>query len=166
MKRAKWERQRSRWHGRGFRAGCALIVAAAVLTATVEKANALPRVRPYISVTATPSPFDLGSVSEPGVFDSPSELKVHVAANCNQGGVVISATPLARPGGGEIPLQRFFVKVPATGQFVAMTAPVIVAGPTGPAIFDVVLKFRVETVLPDIPGEYAGTITITCAAAP
>lgn len=77
-----------------------------------------------------------------------------------------SATPLNRSGGGVIPLERFFVRIPATGQYVAMTVPVVITGPMMPGVFDVVLKFRVETRLENPPGTYTGTVTLTCATGP
>lgn len=156
-------------HGtnRTHRAACLAIAAAVViLVAAAEKAEALPRVQRYVSVSVSPQQLDLGTVPQPGTYDSPADLTVHVAANCAHGGVVASATALQRAGGGVIPLARFFVKIPATGQYVAMTAPVAITGPMMPGVFDVVLKFRVETTLADIPGEYAGTITLTCTAGP
>lgn len=143
-----------------------LVTAAAVLMVTCERAAALPRVIPYVSVSVSPENLDLGTVLEPGVFDSPAELTVHVAANTAHGGVVISATPLQRSSGGQIPLDRFFVKIPGAWQFVPMTAPVVITGPMGPGIFDVVLKFRVETILQNPAGIYTGTITLTCSPGP
>lgn len=139
-------------------------IIAAVLTAS--DAWALPKVQKYISVTVTPSELDLGDVSEPSVFDSSGELKVHVAANCNHGSVVVSVTHLVRAEGGSIGPERVSVRLPATNNYVPLANPVSVTNPVGPGIFDVVLKFRVQTILADVPGTYAGQISITCSVAP
>ena len=140
---------------------CVLVAATAILAAATQKAQALPRIVRYVEISVTPTELDLGNVPQPGLYDSPAELTVHVAANCDHGGVVASATPLQRSGGGEIPLEHFFVKIPASGLFVPMTAPVLITGPMGPGVFDVLLKFRLETLLQDPAGEYTGTITFT-----
>lgn len=145
---------------------CVLAASAAVLLAAAEKAEAVPRVERYVNFSVTPTSLDLGSVPQPGVYNSPAELKVHVTANCVHGGVVASATPLTRAGGGSIGTDRVFIKLPGTGNYMPMIAPVPVTGPMNPGVFDVILKFRVETTLADVAGEYAGTITITCSAAP
>ena len=143
--------------------GLVAVAAAAVLAGT---AHAIPKVERYVNVSVTPATLDLGSVPQPGTYDSPSELKVHVTANCVHGGVVASVTALERAGGGSIGPERIFVKLPATGNYVAMTNPVAVTGPMNPGVFDVVLMFRLETTLADVAGEYAGTLTITWSAAP
>jgi len=142
------------------------MLAGAVLAALSQAAYALPRVERYVEISVTPEELDLGSVPQPGAYDSPAELTVHVAANCVHGGVVATATPLKLSEGIEIPLERFFVKIPATGQYVPMTAPVVITGPMMPGVFDVVLKFRVETRLENPPGTYTGTLTFTLAAGP
>jgi hypothetical protein len=122
---------------------------------------------PYVQVTVTPNPIDLGTVPQPGAYDSPAVLKVHLAANCNHGGIVISITPLSLVGGGAtLGLDRIFVKPPGAPDFLPMTAPIGIAPPGGPIVVDYVLKFRVETTWGDDPGQYAGTIVITCSAAP
>jgi hypothetical protein len=136
------------------------------LMAAAQVAQAAPVVQPYVSVNATPASLDLGTVPQPGTYDSPAELKVHVTANCIHGGVVVSLTPLVRAEGGSIGPAQVFLRLPATGTYIPMSAAVAVTGPTGPGIFDVVLKFRVVTTLADAAGEYAGTLTITCSAAP
>ncbi|MGB2975718.1 MAG: hypothetical protein WBD18_06745 [Phycisphaerae bacterium] len=146
--------------------GLVAVAVAAVLALWAETAHAIPKVERYVNVSVTPATLDLGSVPQPGTYDSPSELKAHVTANCTHGGVVASMTALTRAGGGTIGLERIFLKLPATGNYVAMTNPVAVTGPMNPGVFDVVLKFRVETTLEEIPGEYTGTLTITCAGAP
>jgi len=144
--------------------GLIAVAAAAVLAGP---AHAIPKVERYVSVTVTPATLDLGSVPQPGLYDSPSELKAHVTANCVHGGVVASMTALERAGGGgSIGPERIFLKLPATGVYVAMTDPVAVTGPMNPGVFDVVLMFRLQTTLADPAGEYAGTLTITCSAAP
>jgi hypothetical protein len=117
-------------------------------------------------MNVTPDRLDLGSVPQAGAYDSPAELKVHVTANCVHAGVVASLTPLDRAEGGRIGPERVFVRLPRTGNYMPMTNPVAITGPMNPGVFDVILKFRVETTMADGPGDYAGTITITCAAAP
>jgi len=136
------------------------------LMAAAQVAQAAPVVQPYVNVSVTPASLDLGTVPQPGTYDSPAELKVHVTANCIHGGVMVSLAPLARAEGGSIAPARVFLKLPATGTYIPMSAAVAVTGPMGPGIFDVVLKFRVETTIADIAGEYTGTLTITCTAAP
>lgn len=152
---------------RTLRALCLVIAAAAViLAAAAEKAEALPRVHRYVSISVSPQQLDLGTVPEPGVFDSPATLTVHVAANCAHGGVVISmADPLDGPGDATIPLNRIWVKLP-TGPFVPLTEPVVVTGPMNPGVVDVLIKFRVETDLGNPPGTYLGTLVVTCGVAP
>ena len=128
---------------------------------------AAPIIQRYVNASVTPDKLDLGSVPQPGTYNSPSELKVHVTANCVHVGVVASMTALERAGGGgSIGRERVFVKLPTTGNYVPMTGPVAVTGPMNPGVVDVILKFRVKTALADPPGDYAGTITITCALAP
>ena len=138
----------------------------AVLAVLCSQAHALPVVQRYVNFSVAPNNLDLGSVTHPGAYDSPAELKVHVTANCAHAGVVASATPLTRAGGGSIGTDRVFIRLPGTGNYVPMIAPVVVTGPMNPGIFDVILKFRVQTTLADDPGDYVGTITITCSAAP
>lgn len=144
----------------------AMLAATVIVLSLAAEALALPRVRQYVGVTVTPLHLDLGSVPQPGTYDSPASLSVHVAANCNHGAVLVSASPLTKPGGASIPANRVFVKQPATGDYVPLNNPVPVTAPTGPGIFDVVLNFRVETVLEDPPGSYTGTLVITCTAGP
>ena len=143
-----------------------MLGALAVLTVAATDVHTAPIIQRYVNMTVTPDKLDLGSVPQPGTYDSPSELKVHVTANCVHVGVVASATALTRAGGGSIGPERVFVKRPSTGSYVPMTGPVNITGPMNPGVVDVLLKFRVQTTLADAPGDYAGTITITCAAAP
>jgi hypothetical protein len=138
----------------------------AVLAVAAMDVHAAPIIQRYVNFSVTPNILDLGSVPQPGTYDSPSELKVHVTANCVHIGVVASATALTRAGGGSIGPERIFVKLPATGKYMPMTGPVAVTGPMNPGVVDVILKFRVQTTLADVAGEYAGIITITCATAP
>jgi len=147
--------------------GLVAVSAVAALALCAGTAHAIPKVERYISVTVTPATLDLGSVPQPGLYDSASELKVHVTANCVHGGIAASVTALERAGGGgSIGPERVFVRLPATGVYVPMTNPVVVTGPMNPGVFDVVLMFRVETTWADNAGEYTGTLTITCAGAP
>ena len=147
-------------------AGILLAAAMIALLATAPTAQAAPVVQPYISVSATPASLDLGTVPQPGTYDSPAELKVHVTANCIHGGVMVAVTPLVRAEGGSIGPAQVFLRLPSTGTYISMSSAVAVTGPAGPGIFDFVLKFRVVTTLADAAGEYAGTLTITCSAAP
>ena len=153
---------------RGTRPGRAvarrLCLAAAVvaLGAASPIARARPRIVPYVHVSVTPENLDLGSVAQPAVFHSPATLTVHVAANTAHRGVVVSmAAPLSGPEGATIPLERIWVKIPVTGEFVALTEPVALTGPMNPGIVDLLIKFRVETLLENPPGKYTGTITFT-----
>ncbi|GAI21941.1 unnamed protein product, partial [marine sediment metagenome] len=54
----------------------------------------LPGIERYISISVTPKELDLGSVPQPGLYDSPAILTLQVEANCPHGGVVVHATPL------------------------------------------------------------------------
>lgn len=154
--------------GRRLQAGFwAVLGALGVLALAATDANAAPVIQRYVNFSVTPDKLDLGTVPQPGIYDPASELKVHVTANCVHSGVVASVTALSRTGGGgSIGPERVFVKLPTTGNYVPMTGPVAVTGPMNPGVVDVILKFRVQTALADPPGDYAGTITITCAAAP
>lgn len=137
------------------------VLIVALLGGLTQSVQARPRIQPYVSLTLSADTLDLGNVAQPGVFDSPAILTVHIAANCSHGGIVISTTPLAGPGGAEIPLARFSVKLPATGQFVPMIHPVVLTGPMNPGVVDVPVMFRVETQMQTSPGKYTGTITFT-----
>jgi len=140
---------------------------AATAGAVTQSVQARPIIVPYVRVSVSPENLDLGSIPQPGVFDSPATLTVHVAANTVHGGVVVSmAAPLVGPGEATIPLARTWVKMPVSGEFVALTAPVIVTGPMGPGVVDIPLKFRVETDLANRPGTYSGTLVVTCGVAP
>ena len=141
--------------------GICLLAGALALLGAPRNAYALPRIQRYIEISVSPDHLDLGSVFQPGVFDSPATLTVHVAANYNHGGIIVTATPLDGPGGATIPLDRMWVKLPVSGEFVPLIAPVMAIGPMGPGVVDVPLKFRVETLLLNPAGEYNGTITIT-----
>ncbi|MEX0776384.1 MAG: hypothetical protein WD042_11825 [Phycisphaeraceae bacterium] len=143
----------------------AAVAIAAILSlgVTAQRACALPVIERYVQVTATPETLDLGTAPGQGDFDSPSELTVKVAANCATGGVVASVSALQMTGGGSIGPERVFVKLPLTGNYVAMTNPVVVTPPTNPGTFNIVLKFRVQTTIADAPGQYVGTVTITVA---
>jgi hypothetical protein len=122
-----------------------------------------PVIEQYFCISVTPHELDLGNVPHPGLYDSPAILTVHVAADCEHGGVVASATPLQHPE-GTIPPERIFVRILPTGGYVSMDAPVVITGPAGPGVFDVELKFRLETVFEDPAGTYTGTFTFTCNA--
>ncbi|MEI7836445.1 MAG: hypothetical protein WCK05_08530 [Planctomycetota bacterium] len=141
------------------------LAAMAVLALAPADAHAAPVIQKYINMSVSPTTLDLGSVPAPGAYDSPSELKVHVTANCVHGGVVASVTPLTRAEGGAIDGNRIFIKLPGMN-YRPMTSAVPVTGPMNPGVFDIILKFRVDTTLADAPGDYTGTITITLVTAP
>jgi hypothetical protein len=146
-----------------------LIATLAILAALIlaRLASGAPVVQHYVNFGVTPDKLDLGSAPGQGVYNSPAELKVHITANCAHSGLILSVSALTRTGGeGSIGPERISVRLPATGNYVPITAPVCVTGPMNPGIADVILKFRVETTMADNPGNYAGTIVITCAAAP
>jgi hypothetical protein len=150
-------------HGpnRTHRATCLLLATAVLLIVALEMSQALPRVRRYIELTATPTALDLGQVPKPGTYDSPAVLSLHLAANCNHGNVVISATQFESAEGGVIPPSRILVKLPDTGQFVPMNYPIPVAPPAGPGVCDFQLSFRVATLQTDPAGTYTGTFQLT-----
>ncbi len=119
-------------------------------------------ITPFAHISVSADSLDLGTVPRPGVFDSPAKLIVHVAANIPHNGVMIlMADPLEGPGGVKIPLNRTWVKLPAGGQLVDLTDQVAVTGPMNPGVFDVPLKFRVETDFGNPPGTYSGTLVVT-----
>ncbi|MCY2924075.1 MAG: hypothetical protein NT031_01310 [Planctomycetota bacterium] len=144
-------------------AGLAVLAVLAVTAGT--DIHAAPVVQKYINMSVSPTTLDLGSVPGPGAYDSPSELKVHVTANCVHGGVVASVTPLTCADGGDIGRERIFIKLSGMN-FRPMTSAVPVTGPMNPGIFDIVLKFRVGTTWADVPGDYAGTLTLTLVPLP
>ena len=121
----------------------------------------LPRIERYISISVTPKELDLGAVPQPGLYDSPAILTLHVEANCPHGGVVVHATPLESPESGFIPPERILVRVPETGEYVPMRDPVNITGPMGPGVFDLALNFRVVTDLDNAPGKYTGMFVFT-----
>lgn len=145
---------------------CLLATLTALAVLLCGPAQALPRIEKIVTVTATPAALNLGTTAGVGQYDSAAELKVHVAANCLHGGIIASVTPLTRSAGSVIGPERVFVRLPLTGAYVPMTHPLDLTGPMNPGVFDVILKFRVETTWGDDPGQYAGTMTITCSVAP
>ncbi len=147
--------------------GVAALAAVLVVLAGAGPAHAQPRIQPYVVVEVTPDELDLGSVPEPGLYQSDAELTVRVAANVGHGGLPASMTPLEREGGdGVIGPDRILVKRPGEGDYVPMTDPVVLTGPMRPGVVDIALKFRVQTTWNDLAGEYRGILTITCAGAP
>lgn len=128
-----------------------------------------PKPDPYVEITVTPETLDLGSVPQPGIYDSDATLTVSMSSNVKTDGVVISATPLVRAEGSEIPLERFYVKkLKKGGAFVPLTEPVMVIGPKKPGEREhtVRLKFRVVTDLDNPAGEYTGTLVVTVSVPP
>ena len=121
----------------------------------------LPGIERYISVSITPKELDLGAVPQPGLYDSPAILTLHVEASYPHGGVVVHATPLENPESGSIPPDRILVRAPETGEYVPMRDPVNITGPMGPGVFDLELKFRVNTELQDPAGRYTGMFVFT-----
>jgi len=86
--------------GHRFSAACVAVLGAlAVLALAAPAAHAAPIIQRYVNFKVTPRTLDLGSVPQPGTYNSPSLLKVHVTANCVHSGVVASVTALARTGG-------------------------------------------------------------------
>jgi len=128
----------------------------AALAALPQQASALPRVQPYVQLSVTPQSLDLGTVPQPGAFDSPAELTVHIAANCNHGGVVISTTGLLTSEGEAIPPERIFVRTQQGGSYVPMTNPVPVIAPAGPGVVEVKVSVRIQTSSSDPAGTYVG----------
>ncbi|MFW6155457.1 MAG: hypothetical protein ACOC95_09590 [Planctomycetota bacterium] len=147
--------------------GAAALAAVLVVLAGAGPVHAQPRVQPYVVLDVTPESLDLGDVAQPGLYQSQAELNIRVAANVAHGGLTASMTPLEREGGaGTIGPDRILVKRPGEGNYVPMTDPVILTGPMRPGVVDIPLTFRVQTTWVDRPGEYRGTLTITCVVAP
>lgn len=151
--------------GGGVRGVVWMLAAAAVLTAVSESAQALPRIERYVSVSVSPQQLDLGSVRQPGTYDSLAILTVHLAANCNHGGVVISTTQFESAQGGAIPQNRILIRLPGTEQFVPMTNPVQLTPPGGPVVDEFEICFRIQTEVTDPAGAYTGTFQLSVAGA-
>jgi len=142
--------------------GIALLAGAlaALLVGPPTPSQALPHLERYVELTASPIPLDLGAVGRPGTYDSTAVMSLHLAANCAHGGVVISTTGCQLDPDHVIPPERIFVKVPATGDYVALTHPVHVTPPAGPGIHDFQLSFRVQTEPTDRAGLYRGSFDL------
>ena len=119
-----------------------------------------------VHLTVKPAVLDLGTVAHAGVYNSPAELKVHLSANVEQVSVLASATALTAASGGSISPERFYVRLPESGEFVPLNNAVRVFGPTGPHAAHFTLKFCTVTTGADVPGDYAGTLVLTCALPP
>ena len=142
------------------RLACVIAGAAGLLLLPPQTSQALPRVKRYIGLTAQPQSLDLGAVSQPGLYDSPAVLSLHLAANCNHGRLVMTTTPLQSAGGDVIPPSRVFVRLPETGQYVPLTQPVVIAPGAGPGVRDFQLRFRIKTQPTDPAGTYTATFNL------
>jgi len=129
---------------------------AALALPTIRTVDAGPQIQRYISLTAKPNPLALGTVSEPGTHDVANALDVHFTANCSHGDMLISTAGLQSGSGDLIPPERIFVRLPGTGNYVAMSSPVSVSLPAGPVIHDFELRFRVQVEPTDPAGTYSG----------
>lgn len=125
---------------------------------------------PFVHVWVETDHLDLGSVPQPGIFDSPATLIVRVTGNVRNGGVVVSMdAPLDGPGGAEIPRDRIWVKLEEAADFDDednLTHPVMVTEPMKPGEYYVPIKFRLVTELADPAGEYTGTVVVTVGLLP
>jgi len=128
------------------------------------KAYAVPRVIHYVLVQPTPTEVDFGDISQPGDIDAPTPLCVRIASNCNRGGGIIATAGLSSSGGGTIPPDRIFVKIPGTAVFVPLSDPVQFSPPCGPANTLFELELRIRTLWTDPAGEYTGTLELQTAA--
>lgn len=138
-----------------------LCLAAAIVAlsgiAVMQSVQARPRIAPHVNVSASAESLNLGNALEPGLYHSPAELIIRVAANISYGSVVISATPFQSAEGDVIPPDRILVKLPVTGQFLPLTNPVPISQPVGPGIRELPLMFRIQTEPTDPAGTYTGT---------
>lgn len=118
----------------------------------------LPSGQPYVSMSFTPGEFNLGAIPQPGSYDLPATLTLHITANCPYH-VEVSLEPFIRAGSGSIPLDRTSVQ---------MVTPI--SSPVGTPIagedVDVELNFNIETTFQDLPGTYTGTVTFTIMEGP
>lgn len=120
--------------------------------------------QPFVSVSATPEKFDLGTV----LFvdeELPEVFKVKIESNCLHGSVVASVTPFKNRYGGTILPDRISIQTPTTGDFVPMIKPVVISEP---AIgnHDVLVKFKVQLDFKDAAGKYSGNIVFTVMPPP
>lgn len=118
----------------------------------------LPSGQPYVSMSIAPGELDLGSIPQPGSYDFPATLTLHITANCPYH-VEVSLEPFIRAGGGSMPLERTSVRTVGP-----ISSPV--GTPIAGEDVDVELNFDIETMFQDLPGTYRGTITFTIMEGP
>ncbi|MCG3178537.1 MAG: hypothetical protein BIFFINMI_00865 [Phycisphaerae bacterium] len=149
-----------------WRLGVAASAIAVWLAVGLPQLAAGPQIGRFISLTASPNPLDLGAISQPGAFDSSAVLTAHFVANCSHGNLVVSCGDLVSATGSVIPADRLYLRLPDTGNYVPMTAAVQVALPAGPAVLDLALRFRVQTLGSEPAGTYTGTLQTRVVGGP
>lgn len=132
-----------------------------VCAGLVGSAQAVPPVQPYpiepfVSISiVSPSELNLGSIPQPGGYNLPAALTLHVAANCPHHVEVALTRPFTHDGGGgSISFDRSSVKM-----LHPVSSPV--GTPPEGLDVDVELNFSVETTFADLAGSYTGAITFT-----
>lgn len=150
---------------RGYATLCALccvLAAGGILASGPQRPPPMLGIEPYVSVSVSTTDLHLGTIQQPGPYDSPATLTVQVEANIPHGGLMAQAGPLQGPKGWLIPPERLFVRIPETGQYVSMKGPVDITGPMGPGRFEFPVMFRMQTDWGDPAGTYTGTCVFTC----
>ena len=118
----------------------------------------LPSGQPYVSMSITPSELNLGAIPQPGSYDLPATLTLHITANCPYH-VEVSLEPFISAGSGSIPLDRTSVRIVGP-----ISSPV--GTPIAGEDVDVELNFNIEITFQDLPGTYTGTVTFTIMEGP
>lgn len=146
---------------------CAIV---AVFLVVADVASAQPGAPPFVSVTVTREPLDLGDVAGPGLHRVRSRLTAHVVANCPYH-IEASFTGLRHGTGGRM-IAPQHLSVAINGKEVPFgTGRVTIAqssAPTSSAGEDVPVELQVGFLgLPTYPaGRYLGSLVLTVMAGP
>jgi hypothetical protein len=135
-----------------------LLAVCMILGLSTRDGQALPKVQRYVSLTATPNPLDLGTLTGVGVHTFEALLAMRLTSNCAHGGVVMVAQPLRTEGGAEIPLSALFVQLPGSSEYLPLSVPVALTAPAGPGVLDFQVGFRAVADHTIAPGSYVGTL--------
>ncbi len=146
---------------------CAIVT---VCLAVADIASAVYPEQPFVSVTVTRDPLDLGEAVGPGLHQLTSRLKAHVVANCPYH-IEASFTGLRNGTGGKAILpQHLSVAINGKETPVGTGRVTIVTSnrPTGPGGEDVPVDLQVGFLgVPTYPaGQYRGALVLTVMAGP
>ncbi|MBN1360260.1 MAG: hypothetical protein JW993_06700 [Sedimentisphaerales bacterium] len=138
--------------------------------AAANAANALYQSGPFVGVTVTDEPLELGEVVGPGWHHLQSHLTAHVVANCPYH-IEASFTGLRHGNGGKLVLPQHLTVAINGKETPVGTGRVTIAQsgrPTGPAGEDVPVDLQVGFMgLSTYPaGRYNGNLVLTIMAAP